>query len=495
MSTAWGDYALHLTYIIHFSERIPLNLNHPLLVKQKILYPFLIDFLSAIMYKGGLDYVTSIVLINILLGIGLISIIYLFTKEFIHSEIAGLFSLFLFFLNGNFGFLFALGKEMEEIFLAPSFYTKIDPKGLIWGNTFSVLFLSQRTLIWGMGISGIIYLILLREFFSKNKEIYSKNLLLGGFLLGTLPLIHTPSFLAVSLISGILFLSKPSKKWFFFFLPAFILSFPQVIYLLSEHTLYKSFWFKPGWVLNSFNPLLILLFWIYNLGVISFLIFRGLFLVEREKNIFYLPFILIFFIANFLMIHPSDWDNAKYFLHWFFLSCVIASVTLVKILDNLRWKKPDRIFLVIILIFFSIFSGLIDYICLNRVNFVMANRDEQKVAQWIRRNVPPSALILTSDTHNHPVSMLAGRNIVLGYRGWLWSHGYKYGEIEQDVERIYQTGDLELIKKYKITHIVISPYEKNLRPNLHAFLKSENFKEIYKTKLESGIFRLFEVKY
>jgi hypothetical protein len=499
MLTAWADYPLHLTYIINFSEKIPLRLSHPLLINHKLIYPFLIDFLSAIMYKSGLDYITSIVLINIILSIGLISIIYLFTKEFTRSEIAGLFVLFLFFLNGNFGFFFALGNRPEEIFLANSFYTKMDPKGLIWGNTLSVLFLSQRTFIWGMAIAAIIYLIFLKGFFrtEHTDSISRQNLFLAGILLGMLPLIHTPSFLAVVFVSLFFFLFRLKKDWLYFILPSVSLAMPQIFYLLQERSLTKAlFWFQPGWMLKSANPVLILFFWIYNLGIILFLLVAGVFLIDKRKVFFYLPFILIFLIGNFVMIHPYDWDNTKYFLHWFFLSCVIASLSLVYILNHgQRWKKPDRLFLVIILVFFSLFSGLIDYICLNRVSFVLADKKAQGIAEWVRKNTPFSSLLLTSDTHSHPVSMLGGRNIVMGYRGWLWSHGYDYKELEQDVQKIYRSADLNLINKYKITHIVISPYEKELHPNLNLFLRSEHFKEIYKTKTDSGMLRIFEVTY
>ncbi len=494
MQTAWGDYAMHLSYIMHFTEKLPLTLNHPLIVNHKLAYPFLIDFLSAIIYKGGLNYVTSIVLINIIFSVALISIILIFTKEFTGSELAGLFVLMLFFLNGNSGFLFALGKGLKELILPGSFYTKIDPRGLVWGNTLSVLFLSQRAFIWGMAVSVFIYYIFLKEFFIKEGLASSQNLALSGLLLGTLPLIHTPSLLSAGFASLFFFLFRMRKEWIYFIIPAGLVALPQISYLMGRHILAKSFWLQPGWMFKTANPFLIMLFWVYNLGIISFLIIAGLFLTEKKKSLFYLPFFVIFILANFIIVHPSDWDNAKYFLHWFFLSCVMASFVLINILNNTsRWKKPDRIFMFAVLIFLSIFSGLLDYIYLNRVSFVLADKKAQEVARWVRRNIPPSSLILTSDAHNHPVSMLGGKNIVLGYKGWLWSHGYDYGEIEEDVQKIYQTADLRLIKKYKITHIVISSYEKNLKPNLRAFLNSKNFKEIYQAKTDAGIFRIFEV--
>ncbi|MFN7171022.1 MAG: hypothetical protein ACK4NT_07305, partial [Candidatus Omnitrophota bacterium] len=208
MQHAWGDYAFHLASIFHFVEKNHIVLNHPLIVNHKLSYHFLVNFLSAIMYKGGLDYVSSIVLTNILLSLSLISIAYLFAENFILSPIGSVFVLILFFLNGNLGFIFALGKEFKEILLPLSFYTNNNTKGLIWGNTLAVSLLPQRGFIWGIAIAILIYLIFLKGFISREENLTRRDLFLAGVLLGLIPFIHTASFPTIIFVAIFLFFSQ-----------------------------------------------------------------------------------------------------------------------------------------------------------------------------------------------------------------------------------------------------------------------------------------------
>lgn len=49
------------------------------------------------------------------------------------------------------------------------------------------------------------------------------------------------------------------------------------------------------------------------------------------------------------------------------------------------------------------------------------------------------------------------------YRGWLWTHGYKYHAIEKDVFQMFKQplSSQYLFEKYSIDYIVIGPNEKN----------------------------------
>src|SRR3989344_2635108 len=50
------------------------------------------------------------------------------------------------------------------------------------------------------------------------------------------------------------------------------------------------------------------------------------------------------------------------------------------------------------------------------------SNEDFAMAQWIERNTPENALFLSSGFHQNPVPALAGRQIIAGYEGWLWSH-------------------------------------------------------------------------
>ena len=54
------------------------------------------------------------------------------------------------------------------------------------------------------------------------------------------------------------------------------------------------------------------------------------------------------------------------------------------------------------------------------------------MAQFILDKVPPKAVMVHRDVHITPAGCLTGRISLIAYNGWMWSHGYNYGEREND---------------------------------------------------------------
>jgi hypothetical protein len=108
----------------------------------------------------------------------------------------------------------------------------------------------------------------------------------------------------------------------------------------------------------------------------------------------------------------------------------------------------------------------------------------------LRRLTPPEARFLTADKHNHPVPIVAGRQIVLGYRGWLWTHGASTGEHLRDVTAIY-AGVPEapaLLRHYGVDYVVVGPHERR------AFaVREEWLRERYPIVLETPSYRVYGV--
>ena len=55
-----------------------------------------------------------------------------------------------------------------------------------------------------------------------------------------------------------------------------------------------------------------------------------------------------------------------------------------------------------------------------------------QMGEWIRANTPPKAVFAHRDFHIMPSSALAGRPSLVGYTGWMWSHGYPYHDRDRD---------------------------------------------------------------
>ena len=54
------------------------------------------------------------------------------------------------------------------------------------------------------------------------------------------------------------------------------------------------------------------------------------------------------------------------------------------------------------------------------------------MGMWIRDNTPPKAVFVHRDFHIMPSSAIAGRPTLVGYTGWMWSHGYPYHDRDRD---------------------------------------------------------------
>jgi uncharacterized membrane protein len=99
---------------------------------------------------------------------------------------------------------------------------------------------------------------------------------------------------------------------------------------------------------------------------------------------------------------------------------------------------------------------------------------DQAAAAVVRERTPPRSVFLTAPLHNHPVMGLAGRATVLGFPGWLWTHGYPYREREADVRTMYAGGGeaLALLQRYGVDYVFIGPGERQLAADAAWFERS-----------------------
>jgi hypothetical protein len=67
-----------------------------------------------------------------------------------------------------------------------------------------------------------------------------------------------------------------------------------------------------------------------------------------------------------------------------------------------------------------------------------------------------------ADEHNSPIPTLAGRRVLIGYPGWLWTYGLPdYVQKGEDDKRILD-GDPatpDLVRRYGVDYVMIGPQE------------------------------------
>ncbi len=465
--STWGDLAFHLSLISSFvfGDNSFFSPENPVYAGQKLSYPFFFDFVSAILVKLGLGLRWGLIAPALIFLVVLTGLIYFLTLKITKSKLSAYLAPFIFFFNGSIfgiyyfwqdfqksseGFLNFLGNLSKQ-------YAHLADFNIHFSNIICDFLLPQRTFILGLTL-GILAIYFLWLYFDNGQK---KNLLIAGFAVSFLPIIHFHSFLAISLISGILALLQIGKNprkfsdWFYFVLPIVIFALPQIFWILPHGSAGFIKW-QFGWMKGGEN---FFWFWLKNLGIYLPVIILAFLTASRKLKIFYLPFLILFGLANLFIFQPSDFDNMKLMLFWFLLSSVLMADFLGKI-----WKKFSiKGIPLIIFIFLALtLTGGISVLREGTTRWLMFSNEDIALAKFVRENTVVDSLFLTSDKHNHFAPCLAGRKIIMGYRGWLWTHGINYQEREKDVALMFSGGERakELLQKYKINFAVIGPSEK-----------------------------------
>lgn len=498
----WGDWAAHLSYTTSFAfgDNFPPQL--PIMAGHKFSYPFLVDFLSAILIKLKTSLLISMLLPSWVLSILLVIIVVEFGRKLTKSLKAGILTAYLFLLNGGVGFWWFL-KDLKNlgpqqiITNLPREYTHLEQVNIQWINIITSQVVPQRGFLLGFSSAVLVYL-LLWQFFNKKSV---QSLRLAGWLTAMLPLIHAHSFALVNLIAAWLAgwqlltarkqRSKILKQWLGFFLPVMLLGLPQAIYFYAAALGNNEFirW-QPGWMAYKDNSSVVI-FWLKNLGLMALLVGGGFLTAKRRWKLFSLPFWMLFILANLYLWQPWEWDNTKILTHWYLMASVFGAWLIKSWLANkkvLVWGMATMVFGL------SILAGGLDVWRLNqyqqrRLRFF--SNENLMLAKWVKENIPAETVFLAADNHDHWLPTLTGRKIVLGFKGWLWTYGINYGQRENEVKIMFSGGEKAraLFKKYKVDYLVIGPMERNQQINVNEEFFEKNFSPILK-KYNNIIYRI-----
>ncbi|HHT9136270.1 MAG TPA: PA14 domain-containing protein [Candidatus Wunengus sp. YC60] len=481
----YGDLPLHLGYITSFVWGNNIPPQDPSFAGEKLVYPFLSDFLSAIFLKLGLDFRDVLFIPGLLLTVAFYGILYYFTYRLTKKRFAAIIATFIFFFSGGFGFYYffhdlANTSHNTWSFLMniPRDYTKITSLNYHWITPLTCLNVPQRPFLFGFPITMLIFSLLYTGIEHKKW----REFLFAGILAGVLPFFHSHSFLAMLMVTiplGLIFWDW--RKWFLFFMPAFILSLPQVLYF-SGHIGGGSF-FKPsfGWVAGKEN---FLWFWLKNTSLFWPLIIVGfttIFVFRKgtehraltRLGLYSLPFLILFLLPNLVLFAPWNWDNIKILIYWFLGTTPVAALALTCLYENKRFRILSRAGFFIITFVLTIAGGIdvFRYAIAPISGWKEFSAEEVKLAKRISIETPPDAVFLTAPIFNHPV-FLSGRKTLMGYPAHIWSHGYcDANRREQDVQKMLQGKPeaISLIEKYKPFYATVGPHEKRIGVNKKFF--------------------------
>lgn len=536
-TTGYGDIPLHLTQVTKFAFEKSINLEEPIFYGQLLHYPFLINLISGLLLKTTGNFPFSIHFPSFFFATLSILIIFFIYRSVLKNAFLSYLSLILFFLGSGFGGFDYIRNAFESKLSISQFINYIiqnhittvvglDAKyplqNIDFGSPISLVFLHQRAFLLGLfGFTAYLGLLMLIKRYQKNKSLF----FIATCFFGLLPLMHTHSFIAAGIATLSFIIISIFKKNFVYVkkiitigIMGGLIALPQLIYLLEPRILGKTtnfLAFRVGWMVpptigsvvyppgelpTVLNYSFIQFLWI-NFGIILPAFIFSVLIILLNKNIsrsngapifsFALSGLILFIIVQLIRFQPWDFDNNKILVYYQFFAIPIILFTI----KNLYLKKKLLgIFIGVIFIALSLFSGILDMIprIATPTNSlpVIFDKDSQIMASYIRQNIPEKDLILTGTGHRNPVASLTGRSVIVGYPGWLWSRGINYGERESEVKNFY-LNPLEnnaLIKKYPIRYILLSNQE-IYDFGAKKYIFDQNFKNIYTI----GEFALYKI--
>jgi len=481
----WGDIALHTSFIQKFSTQPALDLTSPIYAQEETRYPFLFDFFTAQLLRHGFSIQQALVFSSLGLLTAVLVLFYRIAYSITKSVRGVWVASLVFFFNGGVGFwyFFQDYRANEQplstfIFQQPLNYAHVIDHGIHFSNIITDLLLPQRGIILGFAIFCVV--LTLWQKAARKESLW----FVSSVLIGLTPLVHVHTYLVlVGCLIWLLLMQKFSKKihtkqLLFSLMPAVLLGGAQLWWMGIGEQGNHFLKFINGWMEPEGS---LLVFWLKNLGIEFFFLLAGnIYVLWKVKPRTYLhhlifPLLVLFFIGNIVSFQPHVYDNIKLFFYVHFVTAVFSAWILLRIARRSRLLAAGLLILLT-------FSGTLSVIRENSVSWRIGSNEDLAFAKQVVKQTESNAIFLTADSHNHPIPMLTGRSTILGYRGWLWTHGIDYRQTEAEVREIYIGGKqaMTLLDKHNISYVVIGEAERRQYSITEEFFE-QNFNVLLQT--------------
>jgi hypothetical protein len=452
-----GDLALHITYIRNFSSGVALWPENPIYVFSSVRYPAGVDLFNGLLLLNGVDLRHGLVWVGLLASL---ATFYAFKRW------AGPFGVAAFLFNGGTaGFqLLTTGKWLDYQGDAT----------IAWKSIPLAMFVTQRGLLYAIP-AGLLLLYQWRaKYFSvaggvdpgsnpappndrpqrgrlQPDRLQRRQLQpplpfwVECSLYATMPLFHLHTFIALSITLGFWFLigNATVRKQLLVFAGCALLPATFIVWLITDHFQARSVlqwkvgWLQPATSGNEFARSFFS-FWFVNFGIAlplallllgwgiwTFWKTHPKFPLRIPTNLaFVIPAAIIFILVCLIKFAPWEWDNTKIMIWSYFMILPFLWEDLIA-----RWPVAVRAGICVAL-FGSGFVSLIGGLSAGGYGFT--SRSELDGVAVALRKLPVEARFAAFPVYNHPL-LLNGRKVVLGYPGHLWTQGFDYGKVNDQL--------------------------------------------------------------
>ena len=495
-----GDLPFHVAVITSFLHGENFPPEHPELAGVRLTYPFLVDFVSALLMRAGASLRDALFLVNAILALSLAALLFRWASHLTRDRLAAAATPLLVFLSGGLGFRL-LARDVNPLTggllgLLPKLthdYTILPSGELRWGNLVITMLMTQRSILLGMPIVVAVWTLWWQALREDQDPVRGRRMMAGaGVLTGLLPLVHSHAFaVTVAVAIALALLTRQVRSFAASLGVALALALPQLVWLMSDTALQtgKFVAWHLGWDRGTRAPTV---FWLDNLGLFIPLLVVGLVWgvgrwLPRRIVSFYVPFLFCFIVPNVLQLSPWIWDNIKFLVWWHVASAPIVALLLARLWRTGGWPRVAGCVSFLLLTL----SGGLDVwrVASRSIEHVLYDGASVAFADRLRAVTLPGSIVLHAPAYNSEV-YLAGRRSVIGYPGHPWSQGLDAGTREEDVRDVYRGAEdaAALLARYRVDYALLGPREMEMR-GVHYPLF-----ERYRLVAESTRHRLYAVR-
>lgn len=477
----FGDLQMHLGFVTSIAEQGKFPPNYVFLDGYTMNYPFFVDMLSSSLYLFGTSLRWAVLIPSYIISMLLIMGFYFLSHKVTGNKASSVLATVFFFFCGGFGFAYfmegakadhtAFTKIFTEYYKTP---TNFNDNNIRWSNTICDMIIPQRTTMAGWFMLMPTLWLLIDAVKTKSRAQY----ITLGLLAGSMPMIHTHSFLALGMVSAVMFFAyiieekTPEDKktyftnWVIFGGIVAVMAAPQLLFWTFRQTSGNESFLKYqfNWV-NHNDPYL--WFYLKNWGITALFAVPAVLKANKDGKKLLCGCAFIFIIAELILFQPNEYDNNKLFYVVYMILLMAVSDWLVFMWDKLK-GIPGRAYLAALVIIAGTLSGVltIGRELKSGNDYQTFTEDKIAMAEYIKENTPKDAVFLTSSYHLNPVPSLAGRNIYVGSSLYVYFHGLgdEYYKRTKALKQAYSGSYENLIKFCKennISYVYVGSNERN----------------------------------
>jgi len=472
----WGDSPLHVALITQFAHGDKLDLVSPVYERMALTYPLISDFWSGVLMRVSNSWILSLAVPSVIMMVDLLVLLYFAGYRLLKSRTGAWLAWYMLVFSGPVAGAY---KVIGGLLAGSGDYTTLITSLGNGGNYAYLNFayshlLPQRSYLFGMALLVVAALVALELYRRRSEDAkYRQHLrvagVLGGVMVGLMPLVHTHSFLVMAVLGTIAGAAlwwrerKLPDGWIWMGATAAILAIPQVLW--QEAHSYPGFsHFSLGFTgtVGGVEQTNWFAFWVCSLGWLC--IFAGLgwyvlvrMRVRAEIWVVYAVGVILFAAANIYVFQPSTWDNMKLFEYsaWFLM---LASAAVFA-----GWCKSvwGRVATGVIMVSVCA-AGFITLVPGARAeNYELLSHDEVRFGQHMQSAMPADAYVLVGDRHNSPITMFSDRKVLMTYAGWYNLYGSDWEETMANRQIMLEGGPgaADLIERYQVNFAAFSDSE------------------------------------